>query len=306
MLISGFILLRKYTNIAPGNWEWSKQTTAKISWIPFYWTKDTFDGRPFEKTAIMVKTRIDNIPDTFICQLDLGSNITMLYENPVMSYRQLNKKSFYFSERIFGGRKHKCIRDIVCNLGNAVVKSRSVIVKEDYGDTVLTEDGFKIGTIGVDMFRDKILVIDFPRQRFCVQDEIAGDSIPFIPMELTASGFVLLPVKIGNRILKCLYDSGSSLFPILTSVDEVKDFSTNPVKDSFTIHSWGREEKVYTRDMDTTIQIAGNIYPDKQVYTINTIDNFLKENKVDAMVGNALFWHNTIVIDFKHRRFGIR
>lgn len=300
------IVYKNYINIPPGSWNWGKQDTQEISWIPFQWTSDSLSGRYFEKSAIFVNIRLDDIPDTLACQLDLGSNMTILYQNPMKRYTALNSKTFFYREHLFGGKKHACVKDTKWKLGNVSVSSPSVILYEHYGDTTTTDSNIKIGTIGVDMFQDKVLTIDFPNQQFCVSDEIQDNSTNFIPIELSSNGFIILPLKIGNKRFKCLYDSGSSLFSIITYPGHVANFSGQPDNDSFTINSWGKQVMVYSRGLNAETIIMGHSIPNEKVYTLNTVEDFLKESKADAILGNALFWNNTIIIDFKHKRFGIR
>lgn len=295
----------RYKNIPPGSWQWDENSTRQVSWIPFEWTSDSLSGRYFEKTAMYVNTQLDNITDTFVCQLDLGSNMTMLYENPIKHFNHLDEKSYYYKERIFGDDKHKCVRDVEWHLGSVNLKSHSVIMNQGYGDTS-TVPPIKIGTIGVDMFQDKVLVIDFPNQRFCVLDEIKDNKARYTPLELSAGGFIILPVKIGGKVFKCLYDSGSSLFSIITYPGHIKDFSTEADDDSFIINSWGKQVMAYSRNLYAETNIMGQVVPNNKVYSLSTVEDFLKEANADAMLGNALFWNNTIIIDFKHKRFGIR
>ncbi len=49
-----------------------------LPWIKFYWTGNSIGDRYFDKFAIDVPIKIDNIPYQFKAQLDVGAVNTML------------------------------------------------------------------------------------------------------------------------------------------------------------------------------------------------------------------------------------
>jgi hypothetical protein len=53
-----------------------------------------------------------------------------------------------------------------------------------------------------------------------------------------------------------------------------------------------------------TFAIAGIKFSNVKVYENHTGLGINK--KTDGMIGNALFWNNTIIIDFKNKKFGVQ
>ena len=53
------------------------------NWIPFQWHGDSIGNKYFDKLAIVVPVKIDNLPYNFGMQLDLGAVETMFYEKNI-------------------------------------------------------------------------------------------------------------------------------------------------------------------------------------------------------------------------------
>jgi hypothetical protein len=52
-----------------------------------------------------------------------------------------------------------------------------------------------------------------------------------------------------------------------------------------------------------TFELAGKKFCNVKVYENHSDLGIVKNT--DAMTGNYLFWNNTIVIDFKNKKFGV-
>lgn len=57
-----------------------------LKWIPFVWQSDTISGKFVEKAYMYVPVKIDDLPENFTMQLDLGTTDTQFYENSVKPY----------------------------------------------------------------------------------------------------------------------------------------------------------------------------------------------------------------------------
>ncbi|SNR97733.1 hypothetical protein [Hymenobacter mucosus] len=64
----------------------TRQSAPVYPWFPFTWYRATIAGRSFDKAAIMVPVKINDLPGNFVTQFDLGSGTTFLYEETIKSY----------------------------------------------------------------------------------------------------------------------------------------------------------------------------------------------------------------------------
>ena len=72
------------------------QSSQNFEWIPFSWVSDSVSGKYFEKLAIFIPVTIDDLPQKFTMQFDLGAITTCFYENSLnlflKKYPSLNNK----------------------------------------------------------------------------------------------------------------------------------------------------------------------------------------------------------------------
>ncbi|HEY4148552.1 MAG TPA: hypothetical protein VGM41_06480 [Chitinophagaceae bacterium] len=60
--------------------------TDKYDWFDFRWEGYTVAGQYFDKAALMVPVRLNELNGNYIVQFDMGSNATMLYGNSIVNY----------------------------------------------------------------------------------------------------------------------------------------------------------------------------------------------------------------------------
>ncbi len=306
-----FAFWRKYNNHPPGQWTTiSNAPKTEIPWIAFNWHGDTLGNQYFDKAAIFVPGNLEGINDKFQCQLDLGSNVSLFYENPLKNsfskYPTLRNKLSYYKDHLFRGEQYRCLKNMRLVLGNTVAATPTLLLREQYGDTAI-EDVPVIGTIGADLFKDKILIMDFPNHRLCIVDEIPDAyHVNMFDIEINQYGFMIIPVSINGKVYKVMYDSGSSIFSLITSPEHISSFSREKDADTLIINSWGTKKQVVGRSMRDSLALAGRQYGGFNVYSMEGLGSFLADSKIDAMTGNALFWNNVVIFDFKHKKIGIR
>lgn len=296
------------TNLSP------KDTT--ISWAKFEWTSDSISGRYFEKSAINIPAKMKGIPYNLTFQFDLGSKYTMLYENKLKSIYRADsnlentiKMPFLFNMLQFL-REKETIEDGLINISENQVKSKDILVKRNFGDFIPKEyirsgESVHIGTIGVDIFKNKILIIDYQNTRFAILNEVPEKyQTNFVDIELDKSGMIILPMKIKEKSYRILFDTGSSIFPIITLSKNISKFTSNPDIDTLKISSWGVKHDVIGKMITDTFELAGQRFSNVKVYTNHS--GLGISHSTDGMTGNALFWDKTVIIDFKHKKFGVR
>lgn len=306
-----FIGLLFISEISCGNkirfGEWTIQNAvaskAHLSWAKFTWSSENIGGRHFEKTAMLIPVEIEGLPYDFRFQFDLGSNLTLLQGNTLNT---ILKKHPKFDRML----KQNVFKDLVLSFGGIKATTKYCHVKENYGEwlsvSTLTDTiPIHIGTIGADMFQNKILIIDYPNQRFAVCDTLPNSLQPtFTKITLDELGRVMLPLQLKERTYKVMFDNGSSLFPLIMANNKIDAFSTATNTDTITTSSWGTIYKFIGRPLNKEFQLAGQTFSNVIVYA--DYRHEAKTNDYDAIAGNALFWEKTVIVDFKNKRFGVK
>lgn len=297
-----------------GEWTISNQPAQKneLSWIKFYWTSDSFGNKFYERTAIFIPAKIEGLSRTFSFQFDLGSDLTMLYEKNARSVfgAEFNNHTGKLKGPLQFWNSARSFKNITLDFGSTKATTENCAINKNYGEEISSNDVSEarpatIGTIGADLFQGKVLIIDYPNQRFAICESLPDSFNTYLTkIELDNVGRVLLPLTIHGKNYKALFDNGSSLFPLLVTDNKVNDFSTSPGMDTIEINSWGQLHKVIGRQLQGSFQLGGKTFSNTLVYA-----DYRKEartNRYDAIARNRLFWDKIIVIDFKNKMFGVK
>lgn len=293
------------------NWE-IKNTSQTISWAKFEWTNEKLGDKHFEKTAMFIPCKIEGIENPVTFQFDLGSDLTGVYENTYKSfYKQTpeleQKIKRYKSVFQFWNNK-KSFKNLNIQFGNYSASNESAFVFENYGDKIEinnSKDTIHIGTIGADIFKNRVLIIDYPKKQFAICEKIPEIYKPkFVDIELDRQGRIILPMIIKNKNYRIMFDNGSSIFPIITDAKNISNFSTSADIDTIQVSSWGQQHGVTGKMITDTFELAGQKFGNVKVYANHK--GLGIDHKTDGMTGNALFWDKTIIIDFKNKKFGVQ
>ncbi len=287
-----------------------------LPWIPFKWMGNKIKGKYVERNAIGIPVKIDSIPHDFYFQFDMGSTYTMLYENSLQpyldKYPQLSIKLERKRPKLMFWDDSKDFAHLQLTLGSVPFTGDHVYIKRSYGrvlnhDSIVNNSPKIIGTIGADILQDHVVIIDYPRQRICILDTLpVAYNTTFGPFHLSRHGKVLLQMKYNGKGYDVIFDTGSSIFSLLTSGERLYQFSGENNNDTIPIVSWGEIHNVIGRPMTGPISLSNipcsniEVYGD---YRLN--DELLKEEKADAVTGNALFWDRIVVIDMRRKLFGV-
>lgn len=187
-------------------------------------------------------------------------------------------------------------------IGRCGVSESTCCFFEDFG-TEMTKDSLctstikHIGTIAADLFEGKILIIDYKNQRLCGIESLPSDweqRVEFVDIEyVKESNLVFLPLQIGDITYRVMFDTGSSIFPLLSSLSKIARIS-NPDRcvDSLTVLSWGKPVDVYGYIPDVKIMLGkeelDNSLP---VYGSDMLnDKNLDRSGYWGLTGNRYFW----------------
>ena len=290
-----------------------KTDSSGIAWAKFYWSNNSIGKKEYKKAFMHIPVKVEGLPYNFSFQWDLGAT-TVIYEQNAKSvfqyYPEFKHQVTRLKSILQFWNSVKIFKNLTLNFGDITAIASYCEYKINYGEKLNLERStdssiFQLGSIGADLFRNKILIIDYPNERFAVCDSMPDFyKVSFSDIELDQSGRVLLPLHFRNKNYKILFDNGSSMFPLLVTDDRINEFSTAPATDTLDINSWGIIHKVISRPIKDSFQLGGQTFSNIMIYT-----EFRKEARTghyDAIAGNVLFWNKTIVIDFKNRKFGVR
>ena len=277
----------------------------QISWIRFNWVSDTLSGTVFEHAAIFIPCQLKGIQNPVTFQFDLGSDLTGVYENPFRQASISQTKSYGHIK--IGGIECKT-HELELNFPALTIHYNSGYVFDHYGDSMPPKnqkDTFHIGTIGRDIFRDKVLIIDYPEKRIGICNEIPKiyDKKHFFSIKTDLSKRIIIPCKLNNKKLNLLFDTGSSVFKLITHEENILKFPISEPIDSLEISSWGHKHHVTGHTLLSPINILGRSFKSPCIYVNHSPYGI--DKKTDAVTGNALFKKNTLIIDLKKKRMGV-
>jgi hypothetical protein len=284
--------------------------SQKLNWIPFEWVSDSVSGKYFDKLAINIPVSINGLPHKFNMQFDLGAVTTVIYGNSIAKY--LDKYSWFNNKIdstksfIINGQKNSMFKNVGLSLGNVSFGERNIGYFKDYGepiptDSIYTSTEKHIGTIAPDLFKDKYLIIDYPNKRICVTKNLPRKlaKVDFQACSITR-GRITIPLTINGKVENLMFDSGSSMFSLITSEENANQISVNNIVDSLSGNSWGDNITVYGKKITSEVKFGKTILQASNVYYFKNemIAEFFKQQNIWGITGNAYFINKMVIIDY--------
>lgn len=275
--------------------KWTVQTTKRdadsLAWSPFFWKGDRLGQKYYDRTVMDIPATVAGLSRPVTFQFDLGANITMFYGNPLsgLTGKKIRKEDY---------------GPLSVSFGDLRASTEHAYVIKDFGDEP-QGDTVHLGTIGADLFRDKVLIIDYPGLRFAVGDTVPRSwGVAMTPVSLDPSGRMVLPLQIGRKTFRAMFDNGSSLFPLIAPARHIHYYPAAAPTDTIPITSWGKAHNVVGRPLNAPFTLGG--YPFEGTVIWADYRPEAVSEDYDVITGNALFWDHVIILDFRHRRFGIK
>ena len=106
-----------------------------------------------------------------------------------------------------------------------------------------------------------------------------------------------------------MFDTGTSLTPLLTTREIYEASVSNRKQDTIQAGSWGEAVKITGALSKHGIRLGDKIRLKKNIfYTTDheKIIDFFKREEIDGMIGNPYFFDEVIMIDFKDGYFGVK
>lgn len=288
-----------------------------VRWIPFHWTSDTISGKYFDKSSIVIPVKIEKIPARFNMQFDLGAVRTVIYGNSIAPYLEaypaLKGKIDPSKTFLIQGEDNPMFKDMSLQMGEASFEGLDIGYFKNYGgiistEAVLSETEKHIGTIGPDLFQNRIVIIDYPKKRIGICDALPKEykKATFQKFKST-DGRPKIPLTINGRIQHVMFDTGSSIFTLQTTKQEALDAASPKIVDSLSVSSWGKMLTFYGVKSEKPIKFGDKVLDGSTLYydEQETFRDFYKFVGIWGLTGNAFFLNNTVIIDYKNKLFGV-
>ena len=287
-------------------------TNALIPWARFEWVGMDVGTQHVAKAALAVPITFKDVDGVYYLQLDLGSDQTMLYEVP---FRRVLTRA---------GRTNalKGTTVIDANVAGVELPRFRIGVRLKYGEPLTPQDPVQdIGTLGLDFFEKRLLLLDYPAQRLAI---LPGDAtlpaditktVSFVPL-IRRNEKLFVPVTLNGKEYPddFFFDTGASLFPVVTTRNFWQQTTgrtgDEPDNRVVTGQSWGDRIKLVGAPLQGEAQIGTVRLSHPLAYFVVTgkdnLDFDKWQYKVKGSIGNALFYEDcVVVIDLPHNRFGV-
>jgi hypothetical protein len=296
-----------------------KITDENIPWITFKWEGDSMGNHYYDKAFINIPVRIDDLPYNFDAQFDLGAFATMIYGKSIANYTNFSPSLHESGDTLqFRGRKFPLLKNVTLHLDKITFPDLTIVKLPGFGseiplDSVKTSSVKHIGTVGVDLCANKVLIIDYPHQRISIVNDLPREmeaETDFLPAKFNKDNRVMIPFTIGHKTVYLMFDTGSSTFPIIT-YPKYAALITNPeepVTDSLGVSSWGAIHQMYKKKMNKQLYLGKTLIKNNYVFYSDkaaSSQKFFDENDIFGFTGNVLFLDKVLVIDFKNKKFGM-
>jgi hypothetical protein len=284
----------------------------ELFYSKFLWKEDTIQGAELEKSSILVPVKLNGIDEELFMQLDLGANRTMIYNNTLSA----------FYEKHPDLKRDTIQKETYSILNNAsikindfqILKANRLYVLKDFGQTKIDTNYILIGTLGYDILGNNVLILDFKTNQFAICEIVPNElqsKITYIKGADLEKFPIILPFKLGKRKIRLLYDTGASMFPIITGTNRLKRIAKRrKLEEVDSVCAWGKMIPIYkakeTKNKTGNLTIENidlgkiEIYGEKRLNKLTYIGRYLY-----GITGNVVFDNKTLIIDRKNNSFGI-
>lgn len=312
MIMKQFLILLLFASLTGftsfGQNEFSNE---KVVWTDFEWAD------PSSKDVMLITSQLDTLDYLFRWQLDTGSPYTYLEGG---TFKKFTNKFPYLANEIkrvdtaYNGNWYKIFTPPFkfekTILPNIILKNDKI--GGDFSQDLLDQyKGFSIGTIGVDIFKNKVLILDFKNKKIGYCDSLTNQ---FYKQKIHSSSFqffknrIILPVQIGAEKVNFMYDCGASMFTLNATPKHAKSFAPKQFTDTLYNINNGESGAVYNAlggKTNKQVNILGKTFKDMIIYLEKGESPIFEEAKVAGAIGNKLFLDHIVVIDFKTKRFSL-
>ncbi len=296
--------------ILPGQSIASNQlvVSSKTITTPFLWQGDSIHSEWEAHAAILIPVIVKNCPRTFYMQFDTGSPYSLLYNNKIASIQSKYPKSMPL-DVVYGK-----IKGFAFKVGKTRIATKQMAVSQFDSTPVDWENtgGIEIiGTIGSDLIDKRTLIIDYPSNRIIISKKISEKILKNTQLEdfVYSNGSIVLPAKLRGVKTRLYFDTGSSMFGLLTNKKTCEELAIPDAKlIKYEVKSWDRVFIAHSLASNVDIKFANTVIPLKSSSYIDGVSDsqgeYMSKMGIDGMTGNKLFLNYILVLDTKNQKFG--
>jgi len=302
LIIGVLILIANYPQP-----KWNEVEVKEFNWQPFTWIPYEMSNKLYDKAAIFVPIQFEDSEKTYWLQLDTGTNSQfdgVTFESVDVPFKTLKSSSTYNTVS-FNGK-----------IAGYETQNAAFLSMKGRGEEVINNDeGINIGSLGMDFFKGKILMLDFPNKRLAIAtstDQLPNeitDKASFFPAKMIGHLFsISLTVKGTSH--KIAYDTGSSVIPLLLNQDFWQQITGRDGRESDSIilegPAWGNMITLIGAPSKEEIFLSGLSLGYSEVYYREDKPDWFKGSELIGIMGNEPFYDDYIVIlDGIGMRFGL-
>lgn len=277
--------------------------------ITFYWHGDTINSKWEQHTAMLIPVKIKNCPKQFFMQFDLGSPYSLFYKNKLVAIQAKYPQVMLLKE------SNEKLINYSFKIDKMPLLAKQIVVKQFDSSTVNWADKNSveiIGTIGADLIDGKVAVIDYPKKKLTISQEIPAK----LKSKLSLTDFIytqrriLLPAIIKSKRTILYFDTGSSMYELLTDKKTVQSLAgDNSETIQAKVKSWDKYLTANTIVTNDSIEISSKKIAIRKATFIEGMSNSQIEQMmkmgIGGMTGNKLFLEYKLVLDTKNKKFGL-
>jgi hypothetical protein len=290
----------------------SAPAAEPIAWSDFRWVPLSSGGRTNPHAAIFVPIQSEDLGGTYWLQLDTGAEADLwIYRAPLAQLLARTGVAYDSTRAVrVDGR-----------IGAYPLRQARVQVHRYAGDSLRAGDPFpEIGTLGLDFFRGRVLLLDLPRRRFAILDSAAAlppslaSRVAWTPA-VHRNGKLFVPLTAGGRTFDgFFYDSGASLFPLVTTPEVWRQITgragDDPSNTVVRVPSFGETITLKGAPVPGRVSVGAAALDQPLAFYLadgpRRLDFGTWGFPVTGLFGNALFADRYLVIvDLPHARFGL-
>lgn len=282
--------------------------TDFVSYTPIRWTASKLGNDSVEKSGLFIPVHINGIDKDLYMQLDLGANITLLYGKTLNSLELLAPD---LQARHVVTKDNHYLANVSIELNQATqIKSDKLRILKDFGSENIDTSFIIIGTLGYDIIGNQKLIIDYKNDRIALAETLPLEleqKIVYIEKADFSKFPIILPFTLNNKKIRLLYDTGSSLFPIITGTNRLKKLASYQKIDTIPgLSSWGKVSNTYRLKNVAQLKLMDFDFGNIDVYGSDNLNNLKFTGKyLYGLTGNVNFNKMIVIIDRENNKFGL-
>jgi hypothetical protein len=269
----------------------------KLDWIDINWVN--YPNYP--KAILQIPISIEGVEKLQFIQLDTGCPESLLFG--YQAHQILPKHSDIDKDKIH----------LSGSVENILFSDFKFDILQNQGKDRAEAGQQKIGLLGTDFLRNKVLVLDFINDRILISEEEAvinelDYKINYVKMYDNPVNLVFIGFKLNDYDIPiALYDCGSSSSDFIFHRKEdwakyVGDYDETKLTHFVNVNPLGRYS-VFGYKIDGAIQIGDFMYNNPTLEYKDT--DLFKDHKWLGTLGNHPFFDACIVVDFINMKFGL-